>query len=214
MDTIIGFFRDTLDGPIYIVWIVGCLILIFACICYLAEKGIKNKKEKEKYANVNDTNNNVPVSTPISEEVNSVSNEVEKETQESVVTTPVSNVPSEEVKPVSTQPVETTSVVSSDVVEDKQITSNTSQDIPSQPSEVVSNVSENNVVTQPVVEPVVTTVVSEPSALKVATTHVDVEPLQNTPVGDDVSNPQVSTNSDNASAPAEVVIPTINQDSK
>lgn len=213
MDTIIGFFRDTLDGPIYIVWIVGCLILIFACIGYLAEKGIKNKKEKEKYANVNDTNNDVPVATTISEE-EAVPNEVEKQVQESVVTTPVSNVPSEEVKPVSTQPVETTSVVSSDVVEDKQITSNTSQDIPSQPSEVVSNVSENNVVTQPVVEPVVTTVVSEPSALKVATTHVDVEPLQNTPVGDDVSNPQVSTNSDNASAPAEVVIPTINQDSK
>ena len=213
MDTIIGFFRDTLDGPIYIVWIVGCLILIFACIGYLAEKGIKNKKEKEKYANVNDTNNNVPVSTPISEEVNSVSNEVEKETQESVVTTPVSNVPSEEVKPVSTQPVETTSVVSSDVVEDKQITSNTSQDIPSQPSEVVSNVSENNVVTQPVVEPVVTTVVSEPSALKVATTSVDVAPVPNTSA-DNVSNPQASTNSDNTSVSAEVVIPTINQDSK
>ena len=213
MDTIIGFFRDTLDGPIYIVWIVGCLILIFACIGYLAEKGIKNKKEKEKYANVNDTNNDVPVATTISEE-EAVPNEVEKQVQESVATDSVSSVPSEEVKPVSTQPVETTSVVSSDVVEDKQITSNTSQDIPSQPSEVVSNVSENNVVTQPVVEPVVTTVVSEPSALKVATTHVDVEPLQNTPVGDDVSNPQVSTNSDNASAPAEVVIPTINQDSK
>ena len=213
MDTIIGFFRDTLDGPIYIVWIVGCLILIFACIGYLAEKGIKNKKEKEKYANVNDTNNDVPVATTISEE-EAVPNEVEKQVQESVATDSVSSVPSEEVKPVSTQPVETTSVVSSDVVEDKQITSNTSQDIPSQPSGVVSNVSENNVVTQPVVEPVVTTVVSEPSALKVATTHVDVEPLQNTPVGDDVSNPQVSTNSDNASAPAEVVIPTINQDSK
>lgn len=212
MDTIIGFFRDTLDGPIYIVWIVGCLILIFACIGYLAEKGIKNKKEKEKYANVNDTNNDVPVATTISEE-EAVPNEVEKQVQESVATDSVSSVPSEEVKPVSTQPVETTSVVSSDVVEDKQITSNTSQDIPSQPSEVVSNVSENNVVTQPVVEPVVTTVVSEPSALKVATTSVDVAPVPNTPA-DNVSNSQASTNSDNTSVSAEVVIPTINQDSK
>ena len=212
MDTIIGFFRDTLDGPIYIVWIVGCLILIFACIGYLAEKGIKNKKEKEKYANVNDTNNDVPVATTISEE-EAVPNEVEKQVQESVATDSVSSVPSEEVKPVSTQPVETTSVVSSDVVEDKQITSNTSQDIPSQPSGVVSNVSENNVVTQPVVEPVVTTVVSEPSALKVATTSVDVAPVPNTSA-DNVSNPQASTNSDNTSVSAEVVIPTINQDSK
>ena len=212
MDTIIGFFRDTLDGPIYIVWIVGCLILIFACIGYLAEKGIKNKKEKEKYANVNDTNNDVPVVTTISEE-EAVPNEEEKQVQESVATDSVSSVPSEEVKPVSTQPVETTSVVSSDVVEDKQITSNTSQDIPSQPSGVVSNVSENNVVTQPVVEPVVTTVVSEPSALKVATTSVDVAPVPNTSA-DNVSNPQASTNSDNTSVSAEVVIPTINQDSK
>lgn len=212
MDTIIGFFRDTLDGPIYIVWIVGCLILIFACIGYLAEKGIKNKKEKEKYANVNDTNNDVPVATTISEE-EAVPNEVEKQVQESVATDSVSSVPSEEVKPVSTQPVETTSVVSSDVVEDKQITSNTSQDIPSQPSGGVSNVSENNVVTQPVVEPVVTTVVSEPSALKVATTSVDVAPVPNTSA-DNVSNPQASTNSDNTSVSAEVVIPTINQDSK
>ena len=212
MDTIIGFFRDTLDGPIYIVWLVGCLILIFACIGYLAEKGIKNKKEKEKYANVNDTNNDVPVATTISEE-EAVPNEVEKQVQESVATDSVSSVPSEEVKPVSTQPVETTSVVSSDVVEDKQITSNTSQDIPSQPSGVVSNVSENNVVTQPVVEPVVTTVVSEPSALKVATTSVDVAPVPNTSA-DNVSNPQASTNSDNTSVSAEVVIPTINQDSK
>ena len=50
MDIVISFFRDTLDGPFYIVWVVVLVILIFACIGYLAEKGIKNKKEKEKYA--------------------------------------------------------------------------------------------------------------------------------------------------------------------
>ena len=46
MDIVIEFFRDTLDGPFYIVWVVILVILIFACIGYLAEKGINNKKEK------------------------------------------------------------------------------------------------------------------------------------------------------------------------
>ena len=56
MDFIIEFFRDTLVGPFYIVWVVVCVILIFACIGYLAEKGINIKKEKEKYVTVDDNN--------------------------------------------------------------------------------------------------------------------------------------------------------------
>ena len=57
MDIVIEFFRDTLDGPFYIVWVVILVILIFACIGYLAEKGINNKKEKKKYATVSNTSN-------------------------------------------------------------------------------------------------------------------------------------------------------------
>ena len=56
MDFIIEFFRDTLVGPFYIVWVVVCVILIFACIGYLAEKVINIKKEKEKYVTVDDNN--------------------------------------------------------------------------------------------------------------------------------------------------------------
>lgn len=52
MDSFVKFFRDTLNGPLYIVVVVICVILIFACIGYLAEKSINAKKEKEKYANV------------------------------------------------------------------------------------------------------------------------------------------------------------------
>ena len=58
MDIVIEFFRDTLDGPFYIVWVVVLVILIFACIGYLAEKSINNKKEKEKYATVSEDNVN------------------------------------------------------------------------------------------------------------------------------------------------------------
>lgn len=54
MDSFVKFFRDTLNGPLYIVVVVICVILIFACIGYLAEKSINAKKEKEKYVDVKD----------------------------------------------------------------------------------------------------------------------------------------------------------------
>ena len=61
MDIVISFFRDTLDGPFYIAWVVGLVILIFACIGYLAEKGINKKHEREKYATVNENDDNVSI---------------------------------------------------------------------------------------------------------------------------------------------------------
>ena len=83
MDIVIEFFRDTLDGPFYIVWVVVLVILIFACIGYLAEKGINKKKEKEKYATVSDTNNTEVVQdTVVSEPINN---------------TPVESVPLEDI---------------------------------------------------------------------------------------------------------------------
>lgn len=61
MDIVISFFRDTLDGPFYIAWVVVLVILIFACIGYLAEKGINKKHEREKYATVNENDDNVSI---------------------------------------------------------------------------------------------------------------------------------------------------------
>ena len=61
MDIVISFFRDTLDGPFYIVWVVVLVILIFACIGYLAEKGINKKHEREKYAAVNGNDGDVSI---------------------------------------------------------------------------------------------------------------------------------------------------------
>ena len=61
MDIVISFFRDTLDGPFYIAWVVVLVILIFACIGYLAEKGINKKHERQKYATVNENDDNVSI---------------------------------------------------------------------------------------------------------------------------------------------------------
>ncbi len=48
MEQIIHFFRDTLDGPVYIIVAIVAGVLLCACIGYLAEKSIKRKKaEKE-----------------------------------------------------------------------------------------------------------------------------------------------------------------------
>lgn len=76
MDSFVKFFRDTLNGPLYIVVVVICVILIFACIGYLAEKSINAKKEKEKYADVksDDVVNVKPL-----EEVNNVTSSVFEE---------------------------------------------------------------------------------------------------------------------------------------
>lgn len=61
MDIVISFFRDTLDGPFYIVWVIILVIFIFACIGYLAEKGINKKHERERYATVDESDSNASV---------------------------------------------------------------------------------------------------------------------------------------------------------
>ncbi len=53
MEDLIIFFRDTLSGTTYIVTVVIAIILILACIGYLAEKGLNKKKNAAKYASVN-----------------------------------------------------------------------------------------------------------------------------------------------------------------
>ncbi len=52
MEFIITFFRDILDGPVYIVVTVICSILICACIGYLAEKRQLKKRKEEQYVDV------------------------------------------------------------------------------------------------------------------------------------------------------------------
>ena len=49
MNLIIGFFRDVLDGPLYIIVTVICVILICSCIGYLAEQSLNKKKQKQEY---------------------------------------------------------------------------------------------------------------------------------------------------------------------
>lgn len=52
MENVIHFFRDTLSGPSYIIYVIVLVILIFACIGYIAENKLKEKKQKDKYAEV------------------------------------------------------------------------------------------------------------------------------------------------------------------
>jgi len=62
VESIINFFTEVLNGPLYYVMVVICIILIFACIGFLAERSLKEKKEKEKYANIDNNFNNESVS--------------------------------------------------------------------------------------------------------------------------------------------------------
>lgn len=50
MDIIITFFRDVLDGPLYVVIAIINSILICSCIGYLGEQYLNKQKKKEEYA--------------------------------------------------------------------------------------------------------------------------------------------------------------------
>lgn len=49
MKFIITFFRDILDGPLYIVVSIISVILICSCIGYLAETSLNKKKSRKEY---------------------------------------------------------------------------------------------------------------------------------------------------------------------
>lgn len=108
MEVFVHFFRDTLSGPVYIIVVIIAIILIFACIGYLAENKIKEKKQKEKYAEVagpGEVVKSVETTAPIP-----VVSAVEQPVQPQVVVKPVEEIktvpveavvtPVQEVKPV------------------------------------------------------------------------------------------------------------------
>lgn len=198
MDIVIEFFRDTLDGPFYIVWVVVLVILIFACIGYLAEKGIKNKKEKEKYATVDDTNNTAVVQDTV---VSDVSNATQVESSPvTPIAEPASSVSVAEEVPTSG--VNNTDAVQNNVVSEPEVQTVNSSVVTPTVSEVTTNVNSNNTATveAPQVE------VSQPNNV--------VTPTVVNPQIEQTTNNTVST--DNVNAPSsevsQVVIPTINQD--
>ena len=198
MDIVIEFFRDTLDGPFYIVWVVVLVILIFACIGYLAEKGIKNKKEKEKYATVDDTNNTAVVQDTV---VSDVSNATQVESSPvTPIAEPASSVPVAEGVPTSG--VNNTDAVQNNVVSEPEVQTVNSSVVTPTVSEVTTSVNSNNTATveAPQVE------VSQPNNV--------VTPTVVNPQIEQTTNNTVST--DNVNAPSsevsQVVIPTINQD--
>ena len=105
MEVFVHFFRDTLSGPVYVIVVIIAIILIFACIGYLAENKIKEKKQKEKYAEVagpGEVVKSVEATAPIpvvsagATQVNEVpvaqSVAVEQPVQPQVVATPVEEI--------------------------------------------------------------------------------------------------------------------------
>lgn len=76
MEFIITFFRDILDGPLYIVVAVISVILICSCIGYLAETSLNKKKAKQQYdeshANIGGTQEIVAPAPPNVNQTNTV----------------------------------------------------------------------------------------------------------------------------------------------
>lgn len=57
LDFVITFFRDILDGPLYIAIVIINSILICSCIGYLGERYLNHKKIKGSYVDINVSNN-------------------------------------------------------------------------------------------------------------------------------------------------------------
>lgn len=178
MEVFVHFFRDTLSGPVYVIVVIIAIILIFACIGYLAENKIKEKKQKEKYAEVagpGEVVKSVEATAPIpavsagATQVNEVpvaqSVAVEQPVQPQVVATPV-----EEIKTVLVEPVVTP------VQEVKPIT-NTVQ--VQQASQNVTPVKEPLLPIQPVVKEVV---IEQPVQPQVVPTQKPVEAVKINPI--------------------------------
>ena len=178
MENVIHFFRDTLSGPVYVIVVIIAIILIFACIGYLAENKIKEKKQKEKYAEVagpGEVVKSVEATAPIpvvsagATQVNEVpvaqSVAVEQPVQPQVVAPPV-----EEIKTVPVEPVVTP------VQEVKPIT-NTIQ--VQQASQNVTPVKEPLPPIQPVVKEVV---IEQPVQPQVVPTQKPVEAVKINPI--------------------------------
>ena len=178
MEVFVHFFRDTLSGPVYVIVVIIAIILIFACIGYLAENKIKDKKQKEKYAEVagpGEVVKSVEATAPIpvvsagATQVNEVpvaqSVAVEQPVQPQVVATPV-----EEIKTVPVEPVVTP------VQEVKPIT-NTVQ--VQQASQNVTPVKEPLPPIQPVVKEVV---IEQPVQPQVVPTQKPVEAVKINPI--------------------------------
>ena len=192
MDIVIEFFRDTLDGPFYIVWVVVLVILIFACIGYLAEKGIKNKNEKEKYATVDDTNNTAVIQDNVVNDTQVTSTSV---------TTPIN-------EPVSD------AIVSEEVP--TSIVNNTDSDSGVDDTNVVAEPTITEVTSAVSLNTVDNSTTSlDDSQVKNVITQVEVSQPSNV-VTPTVVNPQVEQATNNVTTPSsevnQVVIPTINQD--
>lgn len=178
MEVFVHFFRDTLSGPVYVIVVIIAIILIFACIGYLAENKIKEKKQKEKYAEVagpGEVVKSVEATAPIpvvsagATQVNEVpvaqSVAIEQPVQPQVVATPV-----EEIKTVPVEPVVTP------VQEVKPIT-NTVQ--VQQASQNVTPVKEPLPPIQPVVKEVV---IEQPVPPQVVPTQKPVEAVKINPI--------------------------------
>lgn len=66
MDFVVVFFRDILDGPLYIAIVIINSLLICSCIGYIADNYLKRKKAKEAYNNTYvsvDSNAGISVAT-------------------------------------------------------------------------------------------------------------------------------------------------------
>lgn len=160
MDIIITFFRDILDGPLYIIVAIVCGILFCACIGYLAEKSQLKRKEKEKYVEVK--NDSVSINSQVPPVAQTATTSA---VPPQVVTMPTNNMayPLEGVSAPSMSPVMPSQVVSTlQTVPSVPATTVVPTSVDSQPTTVVQPIPINDTTQTPIPESVVVSSISVP----------------------------------------------------
>ncbi len=174
MNFIISFFRDILDGPVYIITTVISSILFCACLGYLLEKSQNQKKEKEKYAEV----------TPTSSETSSPAGPSLQ--METTVSPAVENTPISSPAP-TTIPAQSTAVMpTAPMIQSEAEVQQTPPEITMPPADIAIPISEDQAA-NPI--PEVTTSESSPVIPEIQTTPT----LQNPQPAANSTTPAVTT---------------------
>lgn len=119
MDFVIVFFRDVLDGPLYIAVSIVCSILICSCIGYMGEKYLEEKKEGEEFASKHTSADDKPLTAEEAKKVLQTATSQTAENGEAVAQAAADAAQSEEVAEQSPE-----GVTEASEEEEVQITAN------------------------------------------------------------------------------------------
>lgn len=161
MDFIIGFFRDVLDGPLYVITTIINIILICSCIGYLAEQSLNKKKQKEHYDNTHATIEN-KVDNQLQNQTNLSNNENLELVTPSMISEDIS-IKQGNSKSQQTNTPETINIMQDNIQVQNQISQSTNNEVQNQIPPSINNTPIPQTIQEIPEQPSMTTIVQQPT---------------------------------------------------